>query len=41
MSGNPITGTMKHDEKSESTGSGGGPVDEASTGTLPLTLTKS
>jgi hypothetical protein len=41
LSGNTITGTIAHDEKSVSTGGGGGPVDEASSGTFPVTLTKS
>jgi len=41
MSGNVITGTLKHEHKSVSSGSGGGPVDEAAQGTFPITLTKS
>lgn len=41
LSGNTISGTMKHDSKSTATGGGGGPVDEAAMGTFPVTLTKS
>jgi hypothetical protein len=41
LSGNTITGTIKHDEKSVASGGGGGAVDEASSGTFPITLTKS
>ncbi|MBM3806862.1 MAG: hypothetical protein FJW22_01570 [Acidimicrobiia bacterium] len=41
MSGNTITGTMKHEQKSVSTGAVGGPVDELTQGSFPITLTKS
>jgi len=41
LSGNTITGTIKHDEKSVSTGGSGGAVDEAASGTFPITLNKS
>jgi hypothetical protein len=41
MSGNTITGTIKYEQKSVSTGGGGGPVDQAATGTFPVTLTRS
>jgi hypothetical protein len=40
LSGNTISGTIKHDNKSVSTGGGGGPVDESSSGSFPVTLTK-
>jgi hypothetical protein len=41
LSGNTVTGTLKHEQKSVSTGGGGGPVDQAAAGTFALTLTKS
>jgi hypothetical protein len=41
FSGSTITATLRHEERSVSSGSGGGPVDEASAGTFPITLTKS
>lgn len=41
MNGNAITGTIKYEQKSVSTGGGGGPVDQAATGTFSVTLTKS
>lgn len=40
FSGNAITGMLKHDERSVSTGGAGGTVDEASQGTFPITMTK-
>lgn len=41
LSGNSISGVIKNDEKSVSTGGGGGIVDQASSGSFPVTLTKS
>lgn len=41
LSGNIITGTLKFEQRSVSSGGGGGPVDQAASGTFPLTLTKS
>jgi hypothetical protein len=40
LSGNTVTGTLKYEGRSVSTGGGGGPVDEASSGQFPVTLTK-
>ena len=41
LSGTTVTGTLKHDGQSVATGGGGGPVDEKSSGTFPVTMTKS
>ncbi len=39
--GNTVTGVMRFDGKSASSGTGGGLVDETSIATFSLTLTKS
>jgi hypothetical protein len=41
LNGNTATGTIKHEGRSVSTGGGGGPVDESSSGSFAVTLTKS
>lgn len=41
LSGNTVTGTLKHEGRSVATGGGGGPVDETSVGNFPLSMTKS
>lgn len=40
MSGNTVNGTLGFDQKSQSTGGGGGPVDSQQSATFPVTLTK-
>jgi hypothetical protein len=41
LSGNTITGTIKYEQRSSSTGGTGGPVDQAAQGSFSVTLTKS
>jgi hypothetical protein len=41
LSGNVVTGTMKYEQKSVSTGGAGGPVDQSAAATFALSLTKS
>lgn len=41
LNGNTITGTLKYDQRSVSTGGSGGTVDQTALATFPLTLTKS
>jgi hypothetical protein len=41
LNGTTVTGTLNYDQKSVSSGSGGGPVDGVASGTFTLTLTKS
>ena len=41
LNGNTVTGTMRWEQKSVSTGGAGGPVDQAAAGTFSLTLNKS
>jgi hypothetical protein len=41
LSGNSVTGTLKVEGRSTTTGGGGGPVDGVLLGTFPVTLTKS
>ncbi|HEX6165102.1 MAG TPA: hypothetical protein VFZ31_17170 [Vicinamibacterales bacterium] len=41
LNGNTVTGTMRWEQKSVSTGGAGGPVDQLASGTFTLTLTRS